>query len=275
MSARDYSTISPSARALLAMRAQSDELPFARRAAELVFGADALAAEHARLQALPGGDRRLRHFVERYRSIDTLLAGVDAATIVEIGAGWSLRGFAMTRENNVVYVDSDLPAVIEGKRALVAELMAAPSGQRAEPRAGDLKLRALDALEPGAIRTMVDELPAGGPIAIVNEGLLMYLDDNEKQRLAASIREALVARGGVWITADIYIPLSALGISPASLPAIGQDERLKHFLASHNVEENKFASFGAAEQFFAAAGFAISRRLAADPVRQSWVLSPS
>src|SRR5438046_6868315 len=92
---RDYSTISPSARALLAMRAQSD-LPFAKEAAIRVMGSEAVEAEHARLRALPGSEFRLRHFVERYRSIDEQLAALawpaGITSVVELGAGWALRG---------------------------------------------------------------------------------------------------------------------------------------------------------------------------------------
>lgn len=31
----------------------------------------------------------------------------------------------------------------------------------------------------------------------------MYLDDAEKTALAALVRETLLARGGVWVTADV------------------------------------------------------------------------
>jgi O-methyltransferase involved in polyketide biosynthesis len=258
--ARDYSTISPSARSLLAMRAQT-ELPFARRAAELVLGAEPLAAAIARLSAIEGAALRLRHFTERYRSIDALLAEVGATRIVELGAGLSCRGLAWAQRNPGTYVDTDLPAMTETKAQLVAALDVGPL-------AGELRVAALDALDATAFHVLIDELPAG-PTAIVNEGLLMYLDDAEKQRLADNIRSALVRRAGVWITADIYIR----GLRD---PRIGQDDRLRAFLAAHRVEDNKFESRAAAEAFFAATGFSIVKRQAvdADATRESWVLAP-
>lgn len=252
------------------MRAQSD-LPYAKEAAIRVMGADAVDAEHARLRALPGSEFRLRHFVERYRSIDDQLAALvwpaGITTVVELGAGWSLRSLAVTMEKAVTYVDSDLPEVIDGKRALIDELLVAPDGRSVDRPVGDLRLRALDALDADAFRALIAELPPG-PIAVVNEGLLMYLGDDEKRRLAASIREALVARGGLWITADIYLRM------PEGAPRVGQDDRLKSFLASHNVEDNKFESFAAAEQFFVGAGFAIAKRVPPPfgPIRETWVL---
>lgn len=252
------------------MRAQSD-LPFAKEAAIRVMGSEVVEAEHARLRALPGSEFRLRHFIERYRSIDLLLAALawpaGITTVVELGAGWSLRGLAVTMERAVTYVDTDLREVIEGKRALIDELLVAPDGRSVDRPVGDLRVRALDALDADAFRALIGELPPG-PIAIVNEGLLMYLGPEEKQRLAASIREALVARGGVWITADIYLRM------PEGAPRIGQDDRLKNFLAAHNVEENKFESFAAAERFFVGAGFTIEKRVPPPfgPIRETWVL---
>jgi O-methyltransferase involved in polyketide biosynthesis len=264
---RDYSTISPSARALVAMRARTD-LPFARRAGELVWGAEALAAEHARLAALPGGELRLAHFVQRYRDIDTALDEIGATRIVELGAGLSCRGLDLASRKAVTYVETDLPAITETKRDLIAALMPADSdGARA--LVGDLRVRALDALDVAAFDAVVDELPPGD-IAIVNEGLLMYLGDDEKARLAANIRAALVRRGGAWITADIYLRVPGR-------PELGVDDKLRSFLTTHNVEDNKFADRAAAEAFFTRAGFSIRRRLSAGPhaIRETWIVEPA
>ncbi|NVB78503.1 MAG: hypothetical protein HOV81_08935 [Kofleriaceae bacterium] len=259
MTARDYSTISPSAQSLLAMRAQTS-LPYARRAAEIVFGVDTLEAELARLRAKEDSQARLFHFTERYRSLDTLLDESGATRIVELGSGLSCRGLALAERKPVTYVDTDLPAMAATKRQLVDALAVAPL-------AGELRIRDLDALNVEAFRAIVDDLPPG-PFAIVNEGLLMYLDGDEKQRLAATIREILIRRGGVWITADIYLRTPR---DPRT-----QDERLRRFLEAHRVDENKFESLAAAETYFDTCGFAITRRLARsdDAIRESWVVSP-
>src|ERR1041385_1620049 len=91
---RDFSTISPSAYSLLVMRAQTG-LPFARKAAEIALGAEGVAAETARLSAIPGAELRRRHFEERYRSIDALLAEAGATRVLELAAGLSFRGPAL------------------------------------------------------------------------------------------------------------------------------------------------------------------------------------
>ena len=102
----------------------------------------------------------------------------------------------------------------------------------------------LNALDPEAFRAAVDLL-ASGPITVVQEGLLMYLDEAEKAALAANVRAALLARGGAWITADVYVR-SAL--QPQ------RDERTAKFLQEHRVEERKFADFAAASALFESQG---------------------
>jgi O-methyltransferase involved in polyketide biosynthesis len=258
---RDFSTISPSAKALLLVKAQTD-LPFAREAAELLWGAGAVEAAAREASITPGAEGRRRHFELRAKSLDLALGAVGATTMLELAAGLSFRGLAMAaRRAEVLYVDTDLPAVAQIKAELVRRL-------HPEPLLGTLSVESLDALDPDAFRARVRELP-GGPIAILEEGLLMYLDGGEKARLARSVREALLERGGAWITADIYVR------SPVE-PF--RDERTKTFLAEHRVEEKKFADFAAAEAFFRTQGLAPAQKLrpTADPwpVRETWLLEP-
>lgn len=258
--ARDFSTISPSAVWLLAMKSQT-EIPFAREAALALLGEEVVARELAESD-IPGADMRLHHFEARYRSVDTLLAETGATRILEIGGGLSFRGLALARREPVFYLDTDLPAMAEAKAGLVSAL-------HVGPLAGTLRIAALDALDGDAFGRAVAEIPPG-PFAIANEGLLVYFGSDEKARLAAHIRETLLARGGVWITADVYVR------SPPD-PRIGQDERVRRFVEAHNVEANKFGSWDEAERFFTSCGLAVSRRLSptADHyrVRESWVLT--
>ena len=85
-----------------------------------------------------------------------------------------------SRRADVFYLDTDLPEIAATKANLVARLHPAPLP-------GTLLVRPLDALDAEALRAAVDVMPAG-PIAIVQEGLLMYLDDAEKTALATSVR---------------------------------------------------------------------------------------
>jgi O-methyltransferase involved in polyketide biosynthesis len=257
---RDFSTISPSAKSLLLLKSQT-RLPFAREAAELLWGAPGVEAARKKADATPGADHRRRHFELRARSVDLALDDLGLRRVIEIAAGLSFRGLAMTAREDVFYVDTDLPVIAEIKAELVTKLHSAPLR-------GTLRVRPLDALDSEAFKTVVAETPPG-PLAIVHEGLLMYLDDTEKAHLAASVHRALLDRGGAWVTADVYV---------RSDSHLFREESTKKFLEKHHVEQKKFPDFRAAEAFFVASGFTIARRLSssADPwrVRETWVLSP-
>ncbi len=255
---RDFSTISPSARAILLVRSQT-ALPYARAAAELLFGADAVAGAAAEIAAVEGARLRRRHFELRALSLDQALDEVGATRILELAAGFSFRGLdRAVRAADVHYVDSDLADVIAAKRDLVAELCPTPPA--------GLRLVPLDALDRDAFHAALADLPAG-PVAVVHEGLLMYLDDAEKERLAANVHAALAERGGWWITADVYVrgPMTVF-----------RDARSEEFLARHQVEDRKFASWQDAETTFTRLGFKLARRAAPtgdlQHQRETWTL---
>ncbi|MET0790583.1 MAG: class I SAM-dependent methyltransferase [Polyangiaceae bacterium] len=257
---RDYSSISPSALSLLLMKAQS-ELPYAKEAAAVLWGeaapselSDALVEENAR--------RRLRHFVSRYRSLDRLLAESRCSNVLELGAGLSFRGLELARTTNTFYVDTDLPNIVALKLELIEKL-------RGQARLGSLRVQALNALDAAAFQATVSQFPPG-PLAIANEGLLVYLDEREKAQLADNVRAALRARGGTWLTADVYIQNPG-----GSAPNVSYG-RTREFLDKHRVEQNKFANWSAAQQFFTNNGFSIASKLAHEHplhIRESWALT--
>ena len=258
--ARDYSTISPSAKSLLLMKAQST-IAFAKEAAALLFG-DIVPEELGDAAQIAGAKSRLRHFEARYRSLDILLEEAGCSRVLEIGAGLSFRGLELARTRDTFYLDTDLPEIVALKAELVAKMHPAPL-------TGTLRLQALNALDSAAFRAAIEDVPAG-PIAIANEGLLPYLDQEEKTRLAENVRSALRDRGGVWLTADVYVRHQK-----GAAPTVGYG-RSRKFLEQHRVEENKFSDWEAAEKFFTMNGFSVARKLAhRDPrhVRESWVLS--
>jgi O-methyltransferase involved in polyketide biosynthesis len=255
---RDYSTISPSAKGLVMVRSQSG-LPFAREAAVRMYGEAEVRKVHDDITADQAAYLKMRHFEIRSRSIDRALAARGATLVLELAAGLSFRGLAMAERAGICYADTDLPDMIATKRELAVSLHPAPL-------AGDYRLCPLDAMDGPAVRALVATLPPG-PLHVVNEGLLVYLDGDEKTRLFATILELLKERGGAWITADIYIP---------SAPSIARDAATREFLDRHHVDANKFASYADAEAFVAARGFAIAARepssRAPDHPRETWTL---
>lgn len=258
--ARDYSTISPSALSLLLMKAGTS-IAFAKQAATLLWN-DCVPDELAHALTEENARRRLRHFENRYRSLDRLLAQANCPNVVEIGSGLSFRGLELARTTPTHYVDTDLPALAELKAHLVAKLHPAPL-------LGTLRVQALDALDAEAFRSTVASMP-GGPLSICNEGLLVYLNQREKAQLAANVRAALLARGGRWLTADVYLKNPG-----GSAPTVGYG-RSRQFIDAHRIEQNKFSDWGSAERFFNDAGFVVVERLAHQHplhIRESWALA--
>lgn len=117
-----------------------------------------------------------------------------------------------------------------------------------------LPLNALNSLE---FEKIVHLFPLG-QIIIVNEGLLMYLDTKEKEKLCGIIRAVLKERGGYWITTDIYIK------SNFDKTSLNIDKKTSEFLEQHKTEENKFKSFEEAEAFFRSQGFVIEKEANVD-----------
>jgi len=246
---RDYATISPSARALLLMKGYTG-IPYAREAAALIMYPEAYAPDYSNRQ--PGFWARVLHYESRYRSIDQLLSDLKPVNILELSSGFSFRSLAATREQAIHYIDTDLPELIGTKREFVHALTKdgpAPKGW--------LELLSLNALDAVQFNGIVDRF-ATGELVIVNEGLLMYLDMQEKEQLCRIIYDVLKRRGGYWITADAYVRKDLPD------PMLEQGDTLRQFFQEHQIEEKKFASFDEAATFFDRMGFVIDKEATTD-----------
>ena len=246
---RDYSSISPSARALLLLKGFTD-IPFALEAAKLISLPDHYQPDFS-IKDLAFWARVL-HFESRYKSINQLLAGLSVQNILEISSGFSFRGLSSVINKEVYYIDTDLPEVITTKLSLLDDLLS----HDAIPH-GELETLALNALDEAAFTATADHFPKG-EVIIVNEGLLVYLDMDEKRKLCHNIREVLRQRGGYWITADIYVK------SPNRFPGLQMNDQLQEFFREHRIDENKFNSFEEAEAFFKSEGFIIDKEAEAE-----------
>lgn len=115
----------------------------------------------------------------RHRIIDAILeeaiADGGVSQVLEVACGMSPRGwrFASRHRGELTYVEADLPAMAARKRAALGRI--GPSG-------GDHRVVDLDVLRasgPGSLdRTIADLDPARGT-AILTEGLLSYLSDDQ------------------------------------------------------------------------------------------------
>jgi O-methyltransferase involved in polyketide biosynthesis len=252
---RDYSTISPSAKSLLLMKSFT-KIPFAKEVAGLMLN----SAEYTRDAETKDLSFWIRttHFESRYWSIDQLLAGLGITNVLELSSGYSFRGLEMVAHDKIHYIDTDLDAVIALKKELLPKLQLNASSCK-----GLLQLLPLNALDEQQFEETVGHFPAG-KIVIVNEGLLMYLNTEEKERLCQIISRILEPRGGYWITADIYRKNDFVKSN-----FITVSDREKHFFEEHPVREYHFDSFQAAETFFNKAGFIIDKEAEIDHAQLS------
>lgn len=246
---RDYSSISPSAKALLLLKGLTS-IPFAREAAGLMVLPDIYKPDYENTDI--GFWARILHFESRYQSIDQLLNDLPAKNILELSSGFSFRGLAAAKERDVHYIDTDLDNVIKLKEDFTAALK-----QAEKPLKGKLEILPLNALNKDAFREITDHF-GEEEIVIVNEGLLVYLDVKEKKELLKIIHNILEQHGGYWITADIYIKSEKLSAG------LTMNDELSQFFEQHRIEENKFDSFEAAEAFFNDAGFVVDKEAVAD-----------
>ncbi|WP_276131641.1 class I SAM-dependent methyltransferase [Polluticoccus soli] len=247
---KDYSSISPSAKSLLLMKGYTN-IPYAQQTAALMQGPE--------IFDLNFDEKdfwfwiRVMHFESRYWSIDQLLQQTDIKNILELSSGYSLRGLDLcAKDQTIHYIDTDLPEVIADKQQMIDHL-----GLNKEMLQGKLELQPLNALDEDAFNAVVSRFD--GPVNIVNEGLLMYLNMEEKVRLCQTIHNVLKQRGGCWITADIYVKRSTE--MRAELP---QSKSEAAFMEQHNVEENKFDGYEAAAEFFNAQGFEVVKEAVPD-----------
>jgi O-methyltransferase involved in polyketide biosynthesis len=244
---RHFDSISPSAEFLIRLKANTT-IPFAKEtAALLIKGAVAEAAENSQADR-NFYFRSLIHFENRYRTIDKLLTEFHSNNMMELSSGYSCRGFILCLEKEIHFIDTDLPDLIKNKRNLVDELLK-NSGKKFK---GHYELAALNALETSAFMKVIEKF-SHEPLTIINEGLLPYLNVDEKVLLCSNIRKALKHRGGYWITGDIYIKNEEE--ETRELP-----EAARMWRQMHHTHENKFDDFESAEKFFNECGFDIVRR---------------
>ena len=241
---RDYSAISPSATSLVLLKGFTN-IPFAREIAELMFTGE--KHSFSRNDNDLAFWKRVVHFEMRYWSVDQLLSELAPTNILELSSGFSFRGLDTIKRKKVFYIDTDLHEVINRKKELLSHLQ-----PNEELNRGTLTTTALNALDATEFMKIIDSFP-DGPITIVNEGLLMYLDQDEKAKLCRIIHQVLIKRGGSWITGDIFVKSTLERLNEK------EDDSLKELVDKQRIEDNMFESPCEAEKFFKSVGFSVVR----------------
>jgi O-methyltransferase involved in polyketide biosynthesis len=147
------------------------------------------AVTNAALGLAARGAPSVRHgLIQRHLMIDRVIAAAGVREVIELGAGLSPRGVALGA-TGVAVTEVDRPGVIARKRGLLS--------RTAEGREALARI----ALVEGDVASLdLTTLPRGaGPVAVVAEGLLMYLDGAAQAALFARVAAALAGRGGVLV----------------------------------------------------------------------------
>lgn len=130
----------------------------------------------------------------RFKATNYAISQLQNRCFLELAAGFSPRGMSLALETSMYdYTEVDLPGVIEDKAKLIKHLY--------ETKPVNLKLVKENVL----LLDKHNEIMTGPPITIISEGLLKYLDYEEKTQLSSAIRNILNARGGAWVTPDITL----------------------------------------------------------------------
>src|SRR5579871_4924225 len=108
-------------------------IPFARQAAELLLAPKPYIPDFDNRQPLYWA--RVMHFEHRYWSINRLMAGLPITNILELSSGFSFRGLALSREQPVFYIDTDLPGLIATKQHFVDSFQSSASTATPSPAA--------------------------------------------------------------------------------------------------------------------------------------------
>jgi len=210
-------------------------------AAELISLPDSFVPEYSNRDLLSWS--KILHFEARYLSINQLIEDIDVDHFLELSSGYSFRCLELSRKRGRFYIDTDLLELIEKKKQMLDSF-------EEPPEIGNLRLLALNAIDDEQFQKTVDVLPPGR-LAVINEGLLIYFDRAEKEKLCHIFRATLKKRGGHWITSDIHVRANPEAGSTR------EDRDVKAFADRHSVEENKFPSFDEARRFFEDNGFVV------------------
>lgn len=231
----EYEKISSTALGVAYCRSLTD-IPFSKEIfAELskISGAEAHAKQFEGMRALTP------MFEARFKLTNRLLEEQGLQQALELASGFSPRAFSF--EGTLVEVD--LPGIIAIKRSIADAIGNHPNVFFEEGNV--LEKKVLDI----ACAHFASE-----PVAVINEGLLRYLNFDEKATIARNALDILKAHGGAWITPDITVlrerPTDEIRDITTNVGAsIGR-----------NLKEQAFLSEEDAVTFFTALGFSVERR---------------
>ena len=248
----NHSKISPTAKITAYWRSLTD-IPYSKEIAEAV-DAERTAKEMLGERIVTMGSLSPSIFEVRYKSINYGLKKSGINNVMELACGLSPRGLEVVSSGGI-YVGTDLPEMYAESSPIILA-----GARRSEIPTNNLHLQPANVLNKDEMENAASHFN-GKRFAICNEGLLMYLDKEEKVKMANNVRELLLKSGGCWITADIVFKVIRESIATLFDPEAKKVIRpaLKKIMdqTGRDILANDFADKSEAVKFYTDLGFTI------------------
>jgi len=184
----------------------------------------------------------------RYKLINHLLKYQKGTQILEIASGFSSRGLEFCKNPKIIYVEFDLPLVIEEKQRIINII-------NKNKDISNLHLVKGNALDINSLLQVEKYFDKRKSLIIINEGLLRYLNFDEKTSIAKNVHHLLTEYSGVWITPDITLK----NVMYNENKNVKEHNKLIQQMTKINTDKNRFDTEKQAENFFRNLGFIIER----------------
>ncbi len=248
MMEKTYEKISPTAKFVAYLRTFSD-IPFAKEIAgesnaEKVYQALAGESKASLVKVSP-------YWEARYKATNQIIAQRGLTQVLEVAAGLSPRGLVMTENPGVVYVNTDLPQILEEEKAIIEALLARRNLQRPK-----LHFETANALDLNSLLKAAAVFAPDRPVAIITEGLFPYFSREEQTVLANNVHHVLTRHPGVWIATDVNTKQHLE--AGMRLDTAAQDRRARLAGSTgRDLGRNLFADENDIQVFFETAGFRV------------------
>lgn len=180
----------------------------------------------------------------RYKLINKLLNKSNVKQVLELASGYSSRGLIYSKKG-YNYVELDLENVVKNKKELLKSI------EQDIPH--NLNIVNGNALRKSDLDKCKSYFKSDESLAVINEGLLRYLNFDEKRIVAENIYDLLSKHNGIWITSDV---------TPKKFIK-SQDNALQDFnkkvsnITSRNNLNDRFEDINHVKEFFGEIGFEV------------------
>lgn len=182
-----------------------------------------------------GGQAAMEEFIKEHPN----------AQVLELAAGFSLHGLTLAQKHpGINYYETDYsPEIAAQKQQLVEQGLL--SGQLP-----NLTFARADALDLASLEKALENADPKRPLLIYCEGLITYLNDEEKQNLIENIITLLKRFGGKFITPDPGFSRERQRKLAETVPAFRPVAKNAEDKAGREYKDNGFESEAIADEFF-------------------------